>query len=194
MLVHASELGVGKLGVGTPTPPSPLPQASVPLPPEPKGAGPHACGRGESQFQRLKKTLSTLSTKPVLKRGYKFLSRSLIINCGLPYIFSKNLFSRLKSEITSSRIWTRIPTQIANDIGDKKAFSHFSLDIARDTHNRDRENSSIGGAQGPLKILEGNFFAKPSVTVIDVWSRRGTNGLEFKYENTISNPPYFPGH
>jgi hypothetical protein len=52
------------VGIGTP-PPTPFQQASMPLPPEPNGGGGTlACelGVGESQFRRLEKRVSTLST------------------------------------------------------------------------------------------------------------------------------------
>ncbi len=51
--------------VGIGTPPTPLPQASAPLPPDKRVGGAHspaAEGMGKSQFRRLKKKLSTLST------------------------------------------------------------------------------------------------------------------------------------
>jgi hypothetical protein len=51
--------------VGIGTPPSPLPHVNVHLPPDQRrGAhSPAGEGVGESQFQRLKKMLSTLSTQ-----------------------------------------------------------------------------------------------------------------------------------
>jgi hypothetical protein len=66
------------VGIGTP-PPHPLSRKRVSFPPEPKGGVVPACeGVGESQFGRLERKLSTLSTLWLQVKDYRASKYALL--------------------------------------------------------------------------------------------------------------------